>query len=527
MLIHLAHARYRVGKHTIGFIMLVVAMLLAQAQHVPVLADDTPNATLAACADWQACRLAYAPDGLTLAVASASELSMWDTITGERKVTVPFSGPAADLQYLADGTALIVVSQAGEWLRYSPTLSEVTPYTHGYASFRDMDIAPSGMMAIIAGNAITPTGAADQIERGSIWLIDLNAAGGDGTVIGREYDDTVFAWRSVSFDPTGRYLAAGADIANYSGSIEDTGNNGRQVYVWDVQALAAEPTRYDFTTPFTASTQVRFSSDGLHILSAGNHLTAWDVAQSAEPLYRSASNGLSVGNLVSEFESSLVVAGTWAVTATQLWPEDGGHTRVTVYFADTGDLYLTFRRGDAPTTAGGGGTPRLMAVPLAIRADGTQVAAADPDGTISLWDIPQPPGPPSTHEVFAYCDTLETRPDALEDVPFRIVWRWYATELSLIDQHLSNVEYSITFNGEPIYANSTSSIRRDERNDGAWTVYYYADMPAMPAGEYTITYRATWRNPISDGVMQFGPNTDQPQNEGTCALTVTPITMGA
>lgn len=118
------------------------------------------------------------------------------------------------------------------------------------------------------------------------------------------------------------------------------------------------------------------------------------------------------------------------------------------------------------------------------------------------------------------CDT--SQPVVTENDTISIFWSWFVTEPELMQDHITTVNYEITLNGAVL--ENWSQFRRpmfqDPEEDNNWTVYWYAPIGQLEAGEYTLGYRATWSAPISDGLAEFGPGTANEEETGQCTFTV-------
>jgi hypothetical protein len=130
---------------------------------------------------------------------------------------------------------------------------------------------------------------------------------------------------------------------------------------------------------------------------------------------------------------------------------------------------------------------------------------------------------PPSQMIYAYCDKLDeaipaiTTGDAVD-----ILWSWYATEIPLVLDHVSAVNYEISLDGESLdpAAARLSTIYRAGTDNDFWTVFYALNVGSLAAGEHTITYRATWGEAISDGFSNYGPGTAHPEDTGTCHFSV-------
>jgi hypothetical protein len=198
----------------------------------------------------------------------------------------------------------------------------------------------------------------------------------------------------------------------------------------------------------------------------------------------------------------------------------------------TGETLAFFQRAvppiqgtTTPSAGGGGGDAgnQVFRVPVAINADGTQLATVDPSGIISLWKIQIQPDtePKNGINLFAYCDTLRQKPASIaSNQPITIIWSWFARTIPLVKDHWQSANYDVKLDGAVLQVTSVGPIRRDPTNNNHWTLYYRANVGTLKPGPHVITYNLTWKNRISDGFTAFGPGTTQESNTGTCQFTV-------
>jgi hypothetical protein len=60
----------------------------------------------------------------------------------------------------------------------------------------------------------------------------------------------------------------------------------------------------------------------------------------------------------------------------------------------------------------------------------------------------------------------------------------------------------------------------DQVSSGWYVKYWYVPVGTLEAGEYHISYRATWSEQITDGNAYFGPGTANLIDEGSCDFVV-------
>ncbi len=159
-----------------------------------------------------------------------------------------------------------------------------------------------------------------------------------------------------------------------------------------------------------------------------------------------------------------------------------------------------------------------------------QVVTPDPSAASPTMSITPPPASGSARvrqgaRVFALCDNpaLGGDPpptDLAAGSTIVVWWSWFARTEDQIRQHLENATYEVRVDGDlltrlTVYRSGITKPGNDYVV--SWTVPY--EKP-LEAGVHTITYRVTWTQTISDGYRNYGPNTNNPVEEGSCTFTV-------
>jgi len=128
--------------------------------------------------------------------------------------------------------------------------------------------------------------------------------------------------------------------------------------------------------------------------------------------------------------------------------------------------------------------------------------------------------------VLAYCDARALGSPAPTNLRtgagIDVFWGWYAQTPELLQQHIDNAIYEVSVNGVALtdWRQFRSSVR--QQNDGNYWVYWYVPFGPLAAGPYTVTFRLTWTQQISDGYDVFGPGTGNLEERGTCTFSVAP-----
>ena len=174
---------------------------------------------------------------------------------------------------------------------------------------------------------------------------------------------------------------------------------------------------------------------------------------------------------------------------------------------------------------------RMTATEL-VGADLTATATGAPTQAAEATSAPraQPPpaaGPPATPRqnvnVFAFCNDPVYGIDAPSDLSagstIKIFWAWFASSERYLRQHMTNATHELRVNGALI-ENVDVYRLNPSRSGDQHVVYWYVPFGPLEAGAHYITYRVTWRNPISDGYASYGPGTGAEFEEESCNFVV-------
>ncbi len=173
-----------------------------------------------------------------------------------------------------------------------------------------------------------------------------------------------------------------------------------------------------------------------------------------------------------------------------------------------------------------------MTATVLVGADMTATADAAPTQPAvqaSPPTIPAPAveGPPATPHynvnVFAFCNDpafgIPAPANLTAGSTIQIFWAWFASTENYLRQHMTNATHELRVNGAPI--ENVNLYRLDPTRSGAQhVVYWYVPFGPLEAGPYLITYRVSWRNPISDGYASYGPGTNTVFEEESCNFVV-------
>lgn len=125
--------------------------------------------------------------------------------------------------------------------------------------------------------------------------------------------------------------------------------------------------------------------------------------------------------------------------------------------------------------------------------------------------------------VFAFCNDPAFGIDAPTNLTagstIRVFWAWFASSEAYLRQHMTNATHELRINGVTI--DNVNQYRiNPSRSGNQHVVYWYVPYGPLEAGPHVITYRVTWRNPISDGYAAYGPGTDTEFEEESCHFVV-------
>lgn len=144
----------------------------------------------------------------------------------------------------------------------------------------------------------------------------------------------------------------------------------------------------------------------------------------------------------------------------------------------------------------------------------TTVAPPPPSGSATVQD---------GADVFAMCNNASFGIPAPTDLAagstIDVFWAWYMADPSFIDQHTEAVSYEVRVNGE-LLSDWEQYGQRVVQVGSNYAKYWYVPYGPLEAGTYTITYRATWDEMITDGFDNFGPGSRNPVEEGSCTFSV-------
>ena len=206
-----------------------------------------------------------------------------------------------------------------------------------------------------------------------------------------------------------------------------------------------------------------------------------------------------------------------------------GETRVVVELADgdsaAEDGVLVFNVAIADADSMNLTATALVGADLTSTADAAPTEAAPvASATPSATTPSRPTEPPRLDvNVFAFCNDRSFGIGAPSDLTpgstIKIYWAWFASTEAYLRDHMANATHELRVNGEAI--RSVNQYRGNPGRSGSQhVVYWYVPYGPLAAGEFSISYRVTWRNAIQDGYASYGPGTSTEFEEESCNFVV-------
>lgn len=122
--------------------------------------------------------------------------------------------------------------------------------------------------------------------------------------------------------------------------------------------------------------------------------------------------------------------------------------------------------------------------------------------------------------IFAECDSYlpAAAPGILYDNDNIVIfWSWYARTAAQAQDHIAKAQYDVKLNTAPLVEVGTSEIQQLGAN---YWVFYTANIGNLAPGQYGVSYRLTWSDVHFDGYDDYGPDTNNPSQSGTCTFTI-------
>jgi len=120
-----------------------------------------------------------------------------------------------------------------------------------------------------------------------------------------------------------------------------------------------------------------------------------------------------------------------------------------------------------------------------------------------------PPRQQTAGLVFAECnDYPVANPGLIYDTDnVTVFWSWFAKTPELVQEHINNADYVVAYFGSVPFIAKAQVSEIQKRTNNYW-VFYTIPLGNVKPGYYTVSFKLSWKNPISDGYDDFGPGTE-------------------
>lgn len=122
--------------------------------------------------------------------------------------------------------------------------------------------------------------------------------------------------------------------------------------------------------------------------------------------------------------------------------------------------------------------------------------------------------------IFAECDNFlpQAAPGLLYDNDNIVIfWSWFARTAQQVEDHLAQAQYEVSLNTAPLINVQVSPAQKIGTN---FWVFYTANIGRLKPGRYGVEFKLSWKQAISDGYDEFGPDTDNPTQNSTCTFEI-------
>ena len=132
--------------------------------------------------------------------------------------------------------------------------------------------------------------------------------------------------------------------------------------------------------------------------------------------------------------------------------------------------------------------------------------------------------PEDAEFVFAMCDTSGRSPIYVSrEDKIAVHWGWMADTRQQIQDHIEQVVFDMTINGQPVTMDIVSEIKESYDDNGVlegYSVFFYHYAGKLAPGSHLVEIRITWKEEIYDGWDYYGPGTSYPDLGGFCEIIV-------
>ena len=337
--------------------------------------------------------VAFDPAGARVAIAAASELSVWDVATGRQLWTAPLAARTPQLVWTGDTVAAVGVDGHG-WLLGDGSRSDLGPALRVVGG-------PGDLLATLTGDRV----AIRDVRGGVLHTIGIPelaraAFSRDGTRLAVTDPSNAVMLYEVA---TGRFKAA---LAGHTGHVRQlvftadgrrlvTAGYDQTVRVWDVENHG-ELARYVGLS--NDATSLRLSADGRHVVVVTTEsVHVFSVEDPGVALAIDAGEPLGASQLVGDriFTTSDTGIELWdqrtgaRVTRLDIKVYDGAHaspdgTLAAIPMSGSSQVELRALPGGAVRARLTSSAPVLWAE---LDRTGRRVVTANRDGVVEIWDV--------------------------------------------------------------------------------------------------------------------------------------------
>lgn len=132
-----------------------------------------------------------------------------------------------------------------------------------------------------------------------------------------------------------------------------------------------------------------------------------------------------------------------------------------------------------------------------------------------------PPRQQTPGVIFAECNAYPVaNPGLIYDTDnVTVFWSWFARTPELVQQHIDNAVYEVGYFGSVPFIPKVEISEIQKRTNNYW-VFYTIPLGNVKPGYYTVSFKLSWKDQITDGFDDFGPGTDNEVFTGGCDFEV-------